>query len=289
MTEESLFSFPSLEFEFSQVSAAVRALSFGHAQLLSQIELPVFQIPQIESPMFQIVQESVLLPFQAFSDAQRSLVESMEASSRAAAEGFRQFREAFKKAEAIGRYGWTISMEATLPDIFSLVDMITDEASADAAFVWYFSQDDEVNLKTLIHGAVSNPLLDPWKPAIEEAIECLQDKKYRACIALLLPIVDGFYAQRFSCHKFHIGKQREKFFETRLQAMADDSIEKLMWRSFIAFAETFFHFVDFGSPGSAPPVLNRHLLLHGRGIPQDKLEDCLRLLQVLETITDLEL
>jgi hypothetical protein len=98
-------------------------------------------------------------------------------------------------------------------------------------------------------------------------------------------------AQRFSIPQFQRKKERQKFLSDRRQhAIKDNGIDGFMWLSFIGFADTVFQAVDFDTtPINIPPVLNRHILLHGRDIPQAKLEDCLRLLQALDNITSLDL
>jgi hypothetical protein len=206
------------------------------------------------------------------------------------AEGMTRFKGALQKAECVGKYGWTIPLYATPGEIVSIIDVISDEATADAAFVWYFTCGDEAQLKVLIQRILKNPELQYWRPALEEAVTCLREKKYRACIALLLPLVDGLCARRFNLPEFEKGRRRRAFLEAKRQyALTQYFIEGAMWLSFIGFADVVFCDVDFQKRASWPSVLNRHIILHGRDIPQARLEDCLRLLQAIDTITELTL
>ena len=127
-----------------------------------------------------------------------------------------------------------------------MFDVITDETSADAAFIWYFSYNSEERLKHLIQKTISNSMLQHWRPLLEEAIFCLQEKKYRACISSLLPIIDGLCAQRFSIPQFQRKTPRQTFLSDRRQhAITDNDIDGFMWLSFIGFAETIFQDVPF--------------------------------------------
>ena len=79
----------------------------------------------------------------------------------------------------------------------------------------------------------------------------------------------------FAVPRFEKPKNRKEFFEQRVQSLGDDSAVKAVWLSFIGFTETLFAYHDFSRLTSHPAVLNRHLLLHGRDIPQARIENCL--------------
>lgn len=208
--------------------------------------------------------------------------------SAAIAENLRAFDRALEKSEGLGRLGWTVPMDITLLEISGLLDTITDEASADAAFLEFYTADDQTRLKSLLSGTLENPGLKHWKPLIEEALWCLQKKQYRVCITALLPILDGLCASRFTLANFHMKRKRKEYFDQRRRvALEDPSVTKWMWLSFIGFCETLLRDVDFANPSYPPVILNRHLLLHGRDIPRARLEDCIRLLLALDMITNL--
>ena len=209
--------------------------------------------------------------------------------SQEIAEGIKRFETALEKAEAIGRYGWMIPLDATPRETVHIIDSITDEASADAAYLAYFTSFDGYHLNVLIEKTVVNPMLQHWKPWLEEAAFCLREKKYRVCISSLLPILDGLCARQFALPQFQSKSRRQRFLDDRRQQVANSSsIVRFEWLAFIGFVETVFSDLDFSNPTPQPAVLNRHLILHGRDIPQAKLEDCLRLLLALDTISALE-
>lgn len=155
----------------------------------------------------------------AFSEIQRQIAESFEPMWKAMeeqrarwaapqetwvrhseqiAEGMKCFKTALEKAEAIGRYGWMIPLSATPGEIVDIIDSITDEASADAAYLLYFTSFDGYQLNALIDKTLANPKLSPWKPLLKEAVFCLRKKQYRVCIASLLAILDGLCARSLS-------------------------------------------------------------------------------------------
>jgi hypothetical protein len=59
-----------------------------------------------------------------------------------------------------------------------------------------------------------------------------------------------------------------------------DSFTDYFWRSIKAFVDQVF--TKAGK--SRPPMLNRHWILHGRGISDGTQVDCLRLLQAVRTL-----
>jgi hypothetical protein len=136
-------------------------------------------------------------------------------------------------------------------------------------------------LNALTDRTLANPDLQYWKPVLKEAVFCLRKKKYRACTSALLPVLEGLCARRFAIS----GSIRRQVLNMRQQATQSNSIERFAWLTFIGFTETVFHSSSFS--GSPPLSLNRHWVLHGRDIPKAKLEDCLRLLLALDTISHL--
>jgi hypothetical protein len=285
MAQEDVLFLPALAFD---VPPAAFAIESNVAAALNALRRFEFTVPQIQvdvSALGAILEDQR----KAAEALQQAFGDNIAAAAEQAAHGFNElstrFREALKKAAVIGKYGWTISKDAPLPDIFYIVEAAKDKASADSAFLWYFAQDDNAYRKLLVKRTLSNPSLSFWKPTLEDAVTCLDKEMYRPCISLLIPLVEGVCAKQFST-KFHEERSRDQYFKKRLRAFPDESIDKLMWLSFKAFAETFFQYLPFGS-GATGPILNRHLLLHGRENLPNTLEDCLRLLQVLETITDL--
>lgn len=208
--------------------------------------------------------------------------------SQQIAEGIKRFETALEKSGALGRYGWMLPMNATPREIVEIIDATNDEATADAAFIDYFTAYDGHPINDLIAKTLANPALQNWKPLLDEALSCLQEKKYRVCTSALLPVLDGFCAVRFAIPQFQSKRHRQRFLDQRRQAVANSTtILRFEWLAFIGFVESIFHDYDFSNPTPPPLRLNRHLILHGRDIPQARLEDCLRLLLALDGISEL--
>ena len=202
-------------------------------------------------------------------------------------EAFELTGQALEKAELLGTLGWTLPMNATPGEIVCLIFSIKDIPSADKAFTNYYMEHNATRLKCLETDLLTSNELQQWRPVLEEAILDLDDSRYRSCIALLLPLIEGVSAINFSTPQFHKKTDREKFFLDKLQAERQGSLTEhiWIWRSFKGFAEVFFKFIDFKDPSCKPSLLNRPWILHGRGIPDPNLSDCLRLLQALDTIS----
>jgi SAM-dependent methyltransferase len=192
--------------------------------------------------------------------------------------------ETFEEGVVLGTLGWTFPISATLSECKKLLKLSTDIRSADDAFSCYYTKNDGIRLKALEHKLLESRNLQRWKPSLEEAILNLHDGRHRSCIALLLPLVEGVTAINFSAPQIQKKTERDRFFRDKLAAVRPGSVSKFVWRSYKGFAEVLFQQIDFDGPLSKPPLLNRHYLLHGRGISEGNLSDCLRLLQALDTI-----
>lgn len=196
-------------------------------------------------------------------------------------------RETLARAEILGTLGWTVPLHATPGEYEALVSGITDVASADAAFTDYYTAEGGIRFRDLKEKLLACDDLDQWKPVLQEAILNLEEGRYRSCIALMLPLVEGVTAVKFSTPQFQKKRERDKFFAAKLEGAEAGSLEGYLWRSYKGFTEMLFQSVDFDGPSRKPVLLNRHYLLHGRGIPDANLGDCLRLFQAVDTITAL--
>ena len=198
--------------------------------------------------------------------------------------GLKSLGESFEKGVVLGTLGWTFPMNATIPECKKLLKLSTDIRSADEAFTCYYTEYDGGRLKMLERNLLKSRNLQEWKPCLEEVILDLHDGRRRSCIALLLPLVEGVTAINFSAPQIQKKPERDRFFRDKLAVVEPGSVSEFVWRSYKGFVEVLFQQIDFGRPLSRPPVLNRHYLLHGRGIAEGNLSDCLRLLQALHTI-----
>jgi hypothetical protein len=90
-------------------------------------------------------------------------------------------------------------MVATSHELLPIIKLSTDEASADAAIVEFYTGNGGAarrHLRELQEDLLSQKDLKDWRPLLEEAIFCLENGKYRSCVASLLPLVEGVLAKQ---------------------------------------------------------------------------------------------
>jgi hypothetical protein len=251
------------------------------AQISAFLEAAQKQSEELQAAMRSLIRLFTDLAHDAYK-AQQTFTESIT-------EGFKSLVSALDKAEYLGGLGWTIPMQATPAEYIELMSGIGDIDSADEVFKKYYMEDNASRLQYLKKGILSSKDLLQWKSVIEEALLNYDEGRPRSCVALLLPMIEGVTATKFSCPNFHKREAREIFFGTKLNAIKnpEDNLIYFLWRSYKGFTETLFKYIDFCSKSTKPSVLNRHWLLHGRSILSSNETDCLRLFQALETIARL--
>jgi hypothetical protein len=198
-----------------------------------------------------------------------------------AAREMARFTSDIDKAEELGRCGWTFPMEAPIDDCIWLVKQSTDYTTADAAFTEYYIANDWFGLRQLENKLLSCKALERWRLVLNEAIRNLDDDRLSSCIALLIPLIEGITAIKFSNAHWSNHENREHFFSSGKR----NNVE---WRSYKGFTDNLFKACSFKDSSHPPPSLNRHWSLHGWPILDPKLSDCLRLLQAIDTIAELE-
>lgn len=192
-----------------------------------------------------------------------------------------------KGAQELGSWGWTIPMEAPIEDCIWLLEQSTDYAAADKAFTEYYTADNYCRLRALENKLLSCKALEPWRARLDEAIRDVADDRLISCIAVLIPLIEGITEKRFSEAKFSKARGRNKFFSDRLKKVEPGSTDQYRWRAYKGFIAEFFKPYSSEESSNPPPALNRHWFSHGRTI-NPNLSDCLRLLQALDTISELE-
>ncbi len=188
-------------------------------------------------------------------------------------------RRDFEGAARLGQFGWTIPLNATLPECRSLTEAATDIASADAAFAKYYEADAGSRVAELWDAVMKVPAVAPSLPLLAESRWVFDQGRYRVCVLALLTVLDGV-GHRWH-EEFFKGSRRKSLFKEKLRAEPGTATHSI-WRSVSSFAEIVFK-SQFESSG-----FNRNWLIHGRGIPDDSPLDCLRVLQAILTFADLD-
>jgi hypothetical protein len=186
-------------------------------------------------------------------------------------------------AQSLGMVGWTMPLNASIEDWYSLVNTAYDAASADTVFDAYYANHNGAARHELLQNLLARSDLADWRPLIAEVAFALDAEKYRLCIPSLLATFEGV-ASRWSDR---FGKQsgRNDFFRRTLRGMEANSFDSFAWSAMEAFVDTLYA----QAKQTKPLILNRHWILHGRSPSEANLTDCLRLLQAIHTALELDL
>lgn len=226
------------------------------------------------------------LPLLGFLDqayrALRGLAES--GWVEAILERFKDIEDALANAEAMGRAGWTMPLNASFPECIELLQAATSPESADKAFVAFYSKDDREPLKELLANLRQQPKVTEFRELLEEVAFALEAQKFRLAVPALLAAFDGVTLR---CWDKGVWKKlaREDFLTRKLESLEKGSADHIYWSAIEAFAETLYTPVLGDAP--KPQLLSRHWVMHGRGPADGNLADCLRLLQAIHTVVSL--
>lgn len=254
-------------------------VSIGNSNLVSKYRSAYFQ-QLVVYPTFDAVTKS----FQAM----RQMIEPFQ-SARNLMEGFLRYEETItKNAERLGSLGWTIPMDATIPEIIRLVEQSSNSEAADEAFTDFYNAEERAMYLALKERLLFQAELALWREDLSTAFTRFEDSDYRSCVNNLLPVVDGFASEHLNEPRFYSQRARERFFVSKLIGTSGLPIGDALWRSVKAFLDGLFEPVDFADEARLNKRLNRHARLHGRGKYKPTQADCLRLLQALDTLFSCE-
>jgi hypothetical protein len=139
------------------------------------------------------------------------------------------------KAEQLGSYGWTVPLEASLPDTLSILERSINAEAADVTFVDFYAADGNAAYTSLKTELLSRAELEPWREDLTAAYERFAFDDYLSCVNNLLPVFDGFGATKLREPRFHEKKARDRFF-ARKNWYAE---ELIAGRSALAFCQSF--------------------------------------------------
>lgn len=191
---------------------------------------------------------------------------------------FERMIRAIERSETFGHFGWAFPLDMEPRDYVRLAEHATNADTVDAAFLKYYTDRDSVAYTRLIGSLIEEPGLLQCRGFLEEVQQSYDDGRYRVCVAALLPMLDHI-AQRTWDAPLSIQGKAHKSLERKIGVLPD-SLTDYLWRSLRAFVNQVF----VRSTKSKPPVLNRHWILHGRGISDGTQVDCLRLLQAIRLL-----
>lgn len=188
---------------------------------------------------------------------------------------------AVRRSETLGKFGWAFPLDMRPPEYVAIAEESTSYEKADAAFLRYYTRNDGQACKHLIHLLINEPELQECKPLLHEVKQSYDDGRYRVCVTGLLPVLD-YIAQKTWNAPLNDRSSARKSIDRKIGVMPD-SFTDHFWRSVKAFVDEVF----VPATKSKPRTLNRHWILHGRGVSDGKQIDCLRLLQAIRTLQQL--
>jgi hypothetical protein len=188
---------------------------------------------------------------------------------------------AVRRSETLGDLGWAFPLDMQPRDYVPIAEDSTSYENADAAFLSYYARNDGQAYKRLIDLLIDEPGLQDGRELLKEVKQSYDDGRYRICVTGLLPVLDHI-AQKTWDAPLSVRSNAHKSIDRKIGVMPD-SFTDHFWRSVKAFVDRVF--VPHGK--SKPPTLNRHWILHGRGVSDGSQVDCLRLLQAIRTLEQL--
>jgi len=173
---------------------------------------------------------------------------------------FNRMADAVRRSETLGDLGWSFPLDMQPRDYIPLAEESTSYEKADAAFLKYYTLNDGQAYEHLIDLLINEPGLQECKELLKEVKQSYDDHRYRVCVTALLPVLDHI-AQKTWDAPLSVRSNAHKSIDRKIGVMPD-SFTDHFWRSVKAFVDRVF-----ASAGkSKPPTLNRHWILHGRGI-----------------------
>ena len=182
-------------------------------------------------------------------------------------------------ARWLGRVGWTLPMDMD-PRIAEKLHATKSAERANAEFRRYYTARRSAQLRRVQSELLASKGLKPWRRTIRESISAFEARKYALVLPSLLTIVEGAIMAA-------TGQLRTDQVRTReIARLAADRTERpmrrLIWTSVEGFVSTVFGRSSFA--GKRPKTINRHWVLHGRGIGYWRRLECIRLYHALHTI-----
>ncbi len=219
--------------------------------------------------------------------ATRQMIEAFD-SCRNLMDEFRQYEETIAtNAEKLGSLGWTIPMDATIPDCMRLLERSSNSETADTAFTAFYNADERAAYLALKERLLAETELAMWREDLITALARFEHDDYLSCVSVLLPRVEGFLATKGKEPRFYMKGARERFFAQKLNTADKSPLNDALWCSVRAFVDRLYEPVDFTDQVQLTNRLNRHACVHGRGNYKHTQADCLRLLQALDTLSSL--
>lgn len=182
-------------------------------------------------------------------------------------------------SEALAKQGWTTPLWFVPGDTVELLGT-GDPHEVDENFLRLYEEGSEA-LARLERLLLGHPRLKAWCLVLSQVVTAFCRGDFAVCIPALLMVLEGvLMGDQGDCTAVRSA------FRSRASEEDPDSIIGWLWDAAAAFIDELFARASFS--GDRPQVINRHWVLHGRDAPDWTRADCLRLMQAIGVIVDLE-
>lgn len=198
------------------------------------------------------------------------------------AEGHQRY---IRAAEALGKAGWTFSMNMAPADVVELAEQDggVDAAKLDEWFLGYYAADRGREFRALASRLLRKKRLETWRALLRESLWAYRRGKYRIAVPALLATIEGLVCEVTGTIR-EKGVNASKQWQERAAKPPKGFMVEVRWCAAAAFLESLWSRCAFDGP--APGSLNRHWVLHGRRPEVGDRADALRLLAAVDFISD---
>lgn len=198
-----------------------------------------------------------------------------------------EIQNSLDRAQDIGRLGWTVSLDMTIPDVANLA-ATEMEKNADAYMeAWYEYWDSD--LRRIEKRLLNAGELASFNALITQCLASYRRKEYAITISSLVGILEREIRNLFPPEEFYDSKRISTFVNhwyLKLKAQKPKAIDTYMWMSVSAFISWFYE--SYGFLNNDQARIFRHGIQHGTQSPPDKRIESLRLFHAVDTMVVLQ-
>jgi len=176
--------------------------------------------------------------------------------------------------------GWALQMSLTPAKIYKILTARSPKA-VDAVFVNLYESNNGSFFNRVAKSLASRDVIAKWRPLLKQVFSAYRRRDFLITIPALLIACEGVLASDRG-NETNVKKVVADCVQAQ-KHREPDSITFLVWRTVERFINELFKNSDF--TGARPSVLNRHWILHGRDSSTWTQADCLRLIQVVDTLS----
>jgi hypothetical protein len=180
-------------------------------------------------------------------------------------------------ARRLGTLGWTVPLHEHIGFVGLAVQLPENEL--DELFLDLYAEDNGASFQRLIATLRGRSCLSHHLHLIDECQQSYLDGRYLVVVPALLPLLERLVALAANS----LGSLVPVRSATATLHLKSRLYRRVLWASIDGFVQAVFAYCDFQH--LRPPLLNRHLVLHGRADADWTQADALRLFHALDTLS----